>query len=139
MNVPFIVFDETGEIVRTGHCPKGYEQAQATHPNHRVIKGEACDTTQHINLETLRPVSKNEFVYDVFDMTINANGVDYVGFNDIPVDCEVIVSCPRLYVRERVAVPAGENFEFATDYKGTYNLKFKAHGFKNYEVIINAI
>lgn len=49
----FIIYNKnTGEILRTGSCPKSMIKIQASNKNDAVIEGKADDICDQINLET---------------------------------------------------------------------------------------
>lgn len=119
-----VVFDEaSGEIIRTGYAPIGQVHLQAG-PGEDVIPGEADDTTQYVDLDTLAVASKPE-------MSVTVDGTVVVA----PPGVKFSVSGPAF--TEGVADGTG-TLQFNFDEPGEYTVRLELFPYLPAEVTIHA-
>jgi len=127
----FIVYNNIGEILRTGTCPDSMISIQAG-VGEVAIEGVASDLMQRINPINLGVIDKVICPCTINKTTMSADGVDLCAINNLPI--------PSLIEIEgggRWKITDG-SFEFTIDTPGKYNIACRSPLYLEVRYTINA-
>lgn len=116
--IHYFVHDASGEIVRTGTCPRGMLRIQ-NRSGETALEGMADDATQYYDVRdkvlrqkpVIEPVIDKEYVV--------ADGIDEISLSGLPVPCVVHIN------GEDIPVDDG-SLELSIDQPGVYRVRVSA-------------
>lgn len=112
----FVVYDDAGAILRTGSCPEGMYEQQASDGEHIMI-GQCDDSTHYVAKENI--VNKMPFRLTISGKVVVADGIDTITLSGIPKGSTLLVIGTNM---TSYLVDDGE-FEFSVDVPGPYTIK----------------
>lgn len=115
--IKYVVYLDSGEIVRTGSAPDGQAEIQAGYGENLLLNATADDATQYVAGEMV--LDKKPFPAVLEDNVVAANGTDFARLSYIPYDSTIIVND---ITAETYSIRDGE-FDLSVDMPGIYVLK----------------
>lgn len=129
----YVVFNNAGEILRSGECPASMLSAQAN-PGEAVVEGVGDDTNNYADPTTNTIFSRPNMAVVASSISIAADLTDYTHISGIPAGARLEVSGPVQY---ETTVDDG-NFDMCFSTPGDYVLRFELFPYKPAEVAVNA-
>jgi len=135
MNVPYILYTNTGRIEATGSCAKSMVQAQDGVQGLSVLEGEGREETQYVDISTNPPVIKDRLPFPGKQnkTRILANGLDEWIVTGLPTGTKVV------WPDGVISVINDGSLQFTVDLPGKYTFRIDPFPYLEEEVSVEAV